>query len=270
MGDAGILEGRNSDANAPQSTGLLARLRTFLRLATALAAFVAVLAPADASARSRHAKAKRTHKRTRVVRAIYKSVPIAPFSTVVIDAGHGGHDAGGIRRNIILEKDAALDVAKRLQRALARSGLRTVMTRADDRFIPLDQRVAIGNSFRDAIFMSIHFNSGRRTARGVETYYVAPTEATLASRIQRNLAATTTGSNRGVKRAGFRVLRNTKIRAVLAECGFLTNPQDVALVSNARYRQMLADQIARAIVEERNSVAALARGASPSAGRTRF
>jgi N-acetylmuramoyl-L-alanine amidase len=154
------------------------------------------------------------------------------------------------------EKDVALDVAKRLQSDLKRSGVRTVMTRVDDRFIRLDQRVAIANSYRDAIFMSIHFNSGlRRRARGVETYYAAPTEAMLASRIQRNLAATTTGENRGVKRAGFRVLRNTHMRAVLAECGFLTNPEDAALAKNARYRQMLADQIARAIVEERNSLA---------------
>lgn len=198
---------------------------------------------------------------------MHKSAPIAPFSTVVIDAGHGGMDPGGIRQNIIPEKNVALDVAKRLNANLRRLGLQTVMTRTDDRFIPLDGRVAIANSYRDAIFMCIHFNSAvRRSARGVETYYAAPTEASLASRIQRNLAAITPGENRGVKRAGFRVLRNTKMRAVLAECGFLTNPDDAALASNASYREKLAQQIARAIVEEHNALRSMqASVTTPSA-----
>ena len=238
-------------ANATRMFGSSASRRW---LAIVLVAVLAVVyLPAEASAKSGRKKGKRS----RSVRVIHKSAPLAPFSTVVIDAGHGGLDPGGIRQNLVPEKHLALDVAKRLQKSLKKSGLNTVLTRADDRFIPLDQRVAIANSYRDAIFMSIHFNSGvRRTARGVETYYVAPTEAGLAARVQRNLASTTSGANRGVKRAGFRVLRNTRMRAVLAECGFLTNPEDVALATNARYRQALADQIARAIVEERNALRA--------------
>jgi N-acetylmuramoyl-L-alanine amidase len=186
----------------------------------------------------------------------------------VIDAGHGGGDLGGIRQNLVAEKNVALDVAKRLQSNLRRAGVSTVMTRTDDRFIPLDQRVAIANSYRDAIFMCIHFNSAtRRGARGVETYFAAPTESSLAQRIQRNLASTTTGQNRGVKRAGFRVLRNTRMRAVLAECGFLTNPEDAAMASNPRYREALAQQIARAIVEERNSLRSL-QASAPGGTRT--
>lgn len=214
---------------------------------------IAVFAPTKANAKQHHHRKSRRSKTT----AIHKSAPVVPFSTVVIDAGHGGADPGGIPSNLIPEKNVALDVAKRVRVALARSGLNTVMTRTDDRFIPLDTRVAIANSYRDAIFLCIHFNAAlRRTARGVETYYAAPTEAALAARIQRNVASTTTGENRGVKRAGFRVLRKTQMRAVLAECGFLTNPQDVALASNPRYRQMLANQISRAIIEERNSLRA--------------
>ena len=224
-----------------------------LRVTFSVVLVAAFVAPIDVTAAARRKKTKRS----RSVRLIQKSAPLAPFSTVVIDAGHGGIDPGGIRQNLVPEKHLALDVATRLQKRLKKAGLNTVMTRADDRFIPLDQRVALANSYADAIFMSIHFNSGlRRTARGVETYYVAPTEAALAARVQRNLAATTNGVNRGVKRAGFRVLRNTRMRAVLAECGFLTNPEDVALATNARYRQTLADQIARAIVEERYALRA--------------
>jgi N-acetylmuramoyl-L-alanine amidase len=103
--------------------------------------------------------------------------------------------------------------------------------------------------------MSIHFNSSFRVgARGIETFYAAASEAKLARRIQRNLMTTTTGNNRGIRRASFYVLRRTRIRAVLVECGFLTNPQDAALAQSSGYRQKLADQISAAIVEERNSL----------------
>ena len=177
------------------------------------------------------------------------------FDTVVIDAGHGGLDRGGIPRNIIAEKGVTLDVALRLERSLRNAGFKTVMTRSDDRFVSLNRRVAIANAHPDAIFMCIHFNSAwRPSARGIETFYAAPSEAPLAIRIQRNLMTTTSGENRGVKRASFYVLRRTKTRAVLAECGFLTNPQDAALASSAGYRQRLADQISRAIVAYGNSL----------------
>ena len=219
-------------------------LQKFCRAALLLATGVAVLAPNEAAAKPKRAKAR-----------LVKYAPAVPFSTVVIDAGHGGIDPGGIRSNLIPEKDLALDVAHRLRKSLRKAGLRTVMTRSDDRFVPLDERVAIANAQDDAILMSIHFNSAwKRHPRGIETYYAAPSEASLAQRIQRNLAATTDADDRGVKRAGFRVLRNTKVRAVLAECGFLTNPQDAALAQSARYRQQLANQMARAIVEERNAL----------------
>ena len=64
---------------------------------------------------------------------------------------------------------------------------------------------------------------------------------------------TTSGDDRGVKRASFYVLRKPRIRAVLVECGFLTNPQDAALANNAAYRQKLAERIAAAIVAYRAS-----------------
>jgi len=80
------------------------------------------------------------------------------FSTVVVDAGHGGKDNGAYRRYGGAEKLATLDVAKRLDRKLRESELNTVMTRSSDVFISLDERVAIENSQKNAIFVSIHFN----------------------------------------------------------------------------------------------------------------
>ena len=79
------------------------------------------------------------------------------FKTVVVDAGHGGKDNGAYRNYGGAEKIATLDVAKRLERKLRESQLKTVMTRSDDTFISLDQRVAIENSQKNAVFVSIHF-----------------------------------------------------------------------------------------------------------------
>lgn len=191
--------------------------------------------------------------------AILSATPSAwaarPFSTVVIDAGHGGTDAGGIRQNLIPEKGVALDVARRLRVKLADAGLRTVMTRSSDVFIPLGTRASIANAQSRAIFVSIHFNSALRAgARGIETYYAGASGIPLARRIQKNVMTTTTGENRGIKKANYYVLRKTKCTAVLVECGFLTNRQDAALASSATYRDRLATQIARAIISYRNSL----------------
>jgi N-acetylmuramoyl-L-alanine amidase len=173
----------------------------------------------------------------------------ASFSTVVIDPGHGGFDRGGIRSNIIPEKGVALDVARRLRAYLADAGFRTVMTRSSDTFVTLDSRVAIANRQRRAIFVSIHFNAARRRgANGIETFYGSARAKRLASLIQRYAMKTTSGENRGIKKARFYVLRMSKIPAVLIECGFLTNPQDARRASRPVYRDQLARQIARAII----------------------
>jgi N-acetylmuramoyl-L-alanine amidase len=176
----------------------------------------------------------------------------ASFSTVVIDAGHGGFDRGGIPSNIIPEKGVALDVARRLRAHLASFGFRTVMTRSRDIFVTLDRRVGIANAQRRAIFVSIHFNAARRKgANGIETFYGSPRAKRLARLIQRNAMKTTSGENRGVKRANYYVLRKSRMPAVLIECGFLTNRRDARRASSSEYRDRLARQIARAIREFR-------------------
>src|SRR2546421_10289139 len=91
------------------------------------------------------------------------------FTTVVVDAGHGGKDSGAYRRSGPPEKMVALDVAQRLDRKLRESQLKTVMTRDSDVFIPLNDRVAVENKQKNAVFVSIHFNdSRRRKTRGFE------------------------------------------------------------------------------------------------------
>lgn len=173
------------------------------------------------------------------------------FDTVVVDAGHGGKDAGA-RRYGPAEKVIALDVAHRLNRKLRESKFRTVMTRNSDVFIPLDRRVAIGNSRDNSIFVSIHFNHARRRGiQGFETYYASPYARSLAQRIQGKLLTMPNARNRGVRTANFRVVKNAVYPSVLVECGFLSNRAEAGRARTAVYREMLADKIAEAIVEER-------------------
>jgi|SRR5437763_377320 len=175
-------------------------------------------------------------------------------TTVVIDAGHGGFDRGGIPGQKIPEKEMTLDVAQRLKTLLAAGGYRVVMTRDSDVFVPLPGRVAIANSYGNAIFVCIHFNSAKRMgAGGIETYFYSRDSLPLASAIHYYVAGGAPSSNRGVRRRGFYVLRKTTVPAVLVECGFLTNPTEGEYVQTAAYRQKLAEEIA-AGVRGRNSV----------------
>lgn len=172
----------------------------------------------------------------------------AQSRTIVIDAGHGGFDRGGVPGQRISEKDKTLDVAQRLKRILQADGYRVIMTRDSDVFIPLPTRVSIANSYGGARFVSIHFNCASRAgANGIETYYYRSDSANLAQSIHRNVLAGAPTENRGIRRRGFYVLRKTSIPSVLVECGFLTNPTEGSLALDAGYRQKLADQIARGI-----------------------
>src|SRR5213082_1994342 len=175
-------------------------------------------------------------------------------TTVVIDAGHGGFDRGGIPGQKIPEKEMTLDVAQRLKTLLAAGGYRVIMTRDSDVFVPLPTRVAIANSYGNAIFVCIHFNSAKRMgAGGIETYFYSRESLPLASAIHYYVAGGAPSSNRGVRRRGYYVLRKTNIPAVLVECGFLTNPTEAAYAQTASYRQKLAEEIATG-VRGRNSV----------------
>ena len=174
------------------------------------------------------------------------------FNTVVVDAGHGGKDSGAYRRSGPPEKLVTLDVARRLERKLRESQLKTVMTRSNDVFISLDDRVAIENRQKNAIFVSVHFNDSRRRGiRGFETYYHDASARDLAESIQSKLLTIPRSANRGVHTANFRVLRKATYPAVLVECGFLSNRREGGQARDTEYRELLADKIAEAIIEHR-------------------
>ncbi|MCM8813519.1 MAG: N-acetylmuramoyl-L-alanine amidase [Candidatus Omnitrophica bacterium] len=94
--------------------------------------------------------------------------------SVVIDAGHGGHDPGALSSFGGAEKDIVFDIAVRVQKELSERGMTVVMVRSEDRFVPLEERYAIANRSKADLFVSIHANSSRSAAaQGFEAYYLS-------------------------------------------------------------------------------------------------
>lgn len=166
--------------------------------------------------------------------------------TIVVDAGHGGHDTGAPGQKS-LEKNHALDIAKRLKTYLQGMGAKVLMTRDDDTFISLEGRVAFANSHKADIFFSVHLNSYTSSSAGSETYYYTPQSKNLAYEVQKTLDAASGLPNRGVKSARFYVIRHTTMPSVLTESCFISNPQEEALVMQPSYRDKLARGMAQGI-----------------------
>jgi N-acetylmuramoyl-L-alanine amidase len=196
---------------------------------------------------------------------------VGKVQTVVLDPGHGGYDKGQVSR-YGCEKDFALDVARKLRPILQARGLRVIMTREGDYFVPLEVRAKIANAARNSIFVSIHFNATNDdpNATGFEIFSFTPRGAPSTSDV--NLTASSLnvqpgGSvdaqslalstciyhsllghipeyDRGIKRARFAVLRLTKVPAVLIEGGFLTERGESKLIANKNWRAKLAGAIA--------------------------
>lgn len=171
------------------------------------------------------------------------------FDTVVIDAGHGGHDLGqGVGG--VYEKWMTLDTSLRLERYLRGRGLKTVMTRRSDVFLPLADRAALANRYRNSVFVSVHFNGAKNTdAQGLETFYYNRSGYDLAARVHRRQAAALRGVDRGVKFARFHVLRNTQQASILVEGGFLTHAGERRKIATGTYRQALAEAVGQGILD---------------------
>ncbi len=175
--------------------------------------------------------------------------PVMALPTIVVDAGHGGHDRGGGPGQRIPEKPYALDIARRLRTALREAGFPVVMTRDGDYFVSLGGRCAAANSRRGSVFVSVHLNSGQREgADGVETYYYSGQSAALAAAIHPRVVRAAGTEDRHIRRRGFYVLRNTRGVAVLCECGFLTNRAEGARILTSSHRERLARAIAAGII----------------------
>ncbi len=175
------------------------------------------------------------------------------FTTVIVDAGHGGHDQGAKARSGMPEKMLTLDTARRLAAILRTKGFRVIETRSSDVFIPLGQRTATSNAASNAIFVSIHYNwSPRRTASGIEIYYYNPRAKRLAGNVLKQTLTAYPTKNRGVKYySRYYVLHRNKKPSILCELGFVSNSSENSYLQNAAYRQKLAEKVAAGIMAEK-------------------
>ena len=203
---------------------------------------------------------------------------MAALPYVAVDAGHGGGDTGAVGylpagtptgmtprvdaqgRTVLYEKDINLDIALRLNAWLLANGGRTLMTRTQDLAggdrpstttgADLKARTDLANAARVDLFVSIHNNALSTTTSGTETfhyYYSSAAARTLATAVQRELVAALGLPDRGVKTAGFYVLRNSEMPAILVEGGFLTNPTEALLLADPNVRQRIAEAVGRGI-----------------------
>lgn len=207
--------------------------------------------------------------------------------TIVIDAGHGGKDPGGIGIGNIYEKPIALAISKKVAAILTAKGYTVLLTRNTDTFIPLKERTAFATKNKADLFLSIHANSSHNaSANGIETYYLNITSTDrdaeriaarenvhsgytiqelesllkgiiveskskdsrrLAAHVQRELVGSTGAVDRGVKHARFVVLIGTKVPAILIETGFISNPNEATKLTSETYQMKVASAIVKGV-----------------------
>lgn len=214
------------------------------------------------------------------------TAPAAPaLRVIVLDPGHGGSDTGTQNKSLKLdEKTFTLDVAIRLKALLAKQGYKVVMTRTDDRFVPLPQRAEIANKAGADLFISIHFNAvgGGSLVRGTETYVMTPQtqrstgsakrdasdneahpgnlndpwNALLGYHMHRGMLEKLGSADRGLKRARFAVLRLVKSPGVLVEAGYLSNEAEAKKIATPAYRQDIAESLAQGVRAYAHALAA--------------
>lgn len=166
------------------------------------------------------------------------------FRTVIIDPGHGGHDKGG-QWGRVYEKHLALDTSIRLESHLKKMGYNTVLIRRSDYFISLPGRMSVANKYRNAIFISIHYNyTWKQHVSGIETFYHSKQSYELAKDVHRGVMSRVKVVDRGVKYARYYVIRNCKIPSILVEGGFVSNSNERSRMKTAWFRDAIARGIA--------------------------
>ncbi|MED4570468.1 N-acetylmuramoyl-L-alanine amidase family protein [Brevibacillus agri] len=170
---------------------------------------------------------------------------------IVVDAGHGGKDPGALGVAGNHEKDYTLAVANKVVALLKQyPEFQVVPVRTTDVFYELSERVAIANELEADLFLSIHANSfPKPTTGGTETFYYNANSKTFAQLVHKHLQGATQFPDRGVKASGFYVIKNTKMPAVLTETGFLSNPQENALLTSPAFQDKIAKALVAAIRE---------------------
>ena len=172
--------------------------------------------------------------------------------TVVLDPGHGGRDPGAVGIQGLREVDVVNEIVPQVQAILEQQGVRVVLTRTDNRTLDLEPRVQLAERVNAQVFVSIHANAislSRPDVNGIETFHASAAGRILAIALQDSLIEATGSPSRGVKTARFYVIRRTSMPAALVEVGFVTGVDDAPRLQDRHYRSLLAQAIARGILQ---------------------
>jgi len=189
-----------------------------------------------------------------------KGVPIGRPFKIVIDPGHGGVHTGCQARGGYYEKEVTLDVSRRLRTLLEAMGAEVILTRDEDKQFSEDvdedlmRRVRISDRARPDLFLSIHCNwAPRADVSGFEVYVSRDPKADhgvsrrLASEIRSAFRGGLETEDRGIKEAGFKVIKHTEAPAVLVELDFISNPVASRRFGESGYRQRVAELLSEAV-----------------------
>lgn len=169
--------------------------------------------------------------------------------TIVLDAGHGGSDPGAQRAGVS-EKEITLAIASKLKKALEQAGANVQMTRTDDTFVSLEDRVKLTNSTSPDLFLSVHINALESTSdiHGIETYYQTDQSKPLAECIHKMLVDLLEAPDRSVRKARFYVINHTPVPAILAEVGFISNNEEREKLISSDYQNKVADALTQGVI----------------------
>ena len=175
---------------------------------------------------------------------------------VFIGVGHGGPDSGAIGKGGLLEKDLNLSIARACRTELEHCGVKVLLSRLGDEADPVDQEVKECNAFAPDLAVDIHNNAGG--GDGVEIYYhhLGGEGKTLATNILNEI--TKVGQNsRGIKtrvnsqgQDYYHFIRGTKAPAVIVECAFVDNAEDIKIIDTPKGQEHMGVAIAKGILKQ--------------------
>ncbi|MDF2667735.1 MAG: hypothetical protein K0R67_41 [Paenibacillus sp.] len=168
---------------------------------------------------------------------------------VVIDAGHGGSDPGAIAPSSRHEKEFTLAMEQKVIGLLKQMpDIEVYETRSDDTYPTLQERVDLANKLDAGLFISIHANKfSNPSVNGTETYYNRNDSIDFAKLVHQKMMDVSGLADRGVRNGDFKVIRETKMPAVLLEVGYLSNKNDEALLFSEEFQNRIAGAIADAV-----------------------
>lgn len=181
------------------------------------------------------------------------------MAKLVLDPGHSGNpDPGAMGPSGLREADVAMDVCNKLALLLRADGHEVILTRQGDdpQSDDLGYRTNMANDAGADLFLSVHCNSASPQAHGTETYYYtngSDNSARLAELCQTELVNELGLTDRGVKTAGYWVLKYTSMPAALTELAFICNPNEELLLGDDAFRARCATALYKALYKYLNS-----------------